>query len=204
MVPLEIVTSLAKFKRIVCKSHLDWLSVRGTCVSFSSFLVKCLYPLSGHLLYNHRMPVIVARFTLIAEDLVVCRKFRGQTVEVSWMYLLSPCVLPGLPYHLSRNVEVLTYNDSTGDLHKLCPILANCLCKTRSGWHSHRGTSVSFSSFLVKFSFCMGSFVSTWWLILVQSTRRPAIIALCTLFVEHPVVGRSQVTQLCCADSVIV
>ena len=45
-----------------------------------------------------------------------------QIAEASRMFLLSPCVLPVLRYHLAWNGEVLRYNDSMIDLHRLCLI----------------------------------------------------------------------------------
>ena len=122
----------------------------------------------------------------------------GRTAEVSLKCLLSCCVLLFLRRRLSRIDGVLTYNDSTGDLHRLCQIPANHLCQSLSDWHSHRGTSASFSSFLVKFSFCTGNCVSTDWPNL-HNPSKLVIVARLTLFIEDFVVIRDQVTKLFCA-----
>ena len=65
--------------------------------------------------------------------------------------------------HFSRIDGVWTYSDPTGNLYKFCQIPVHCLWNSPPDWHSHRGTSVTFSSFLVKFLFCMCSLVSTKW-----------------------------------------
>ena len=78
----------------------------------------------------------------------------GWTEEVSRLVLLSPCILPALHCHSFRNDGTLKYNDSIIDLHRLCQIPANCLCKSLLDWLSAREPFGDSFPFTEKSLFC--------------------------------------------------
>ena len=78
MIPVEIFTSFAKFQGIVSVNDFRFPIWLQELLQASLFPVKFLFtrirldPLSGQVLHHDCISVIVSRFAIVTEDLVIC------------------------------------------------------------------------------------------------------------------------------------
>ena len=120
-----------------------------------------------------------------------CKRYETKEVAARDVLsnILSLWVLSPLQYHLSLIDEEWTYNDSTGNLHKLRQIPVHCLCKFTIGLaFASRNFCKLLCSFLVKFCFACVA----WYPLsgnILYSHRISVIVARFTVFVGDLVVG---------------